>query len=649
MDHRANLYVVILTINCGIYALYVVIFFGWLHVAQIVLHLPSRIPGETAMTMHNPFFDTDQMSLAELRERIAADHELSVYKRRDIASACRSLADWFHLPETSIPASAPYIREKLERVHPTLINVTRRRVQNVRSLILGAMRHLTINTKLAPASAKLSPEWQALYDLLSGDIYRKSELSRFMRYCSKQSVLPADISDAVSDRYLVALEAESLIKHPRVRHQSTCRVWNQMVEKHRCAGWPLVTLTVPRYEDRLYAINWSLISDEVKADIDAYLDHLSSKDLFSKGLKKPFAPVSINTVRGQLHRYISALHYEAVDIHRAKSLKELVTPPMFELGISWLLKRNKGETSRHIGEIAWSVRCYAVKYCDPSEEDVAFFAEHMPKLRLSHDGLSEKNMACMHQFDDPKTVLRFLTLPQVLWDRARSMSKTVEQGTARKDAHLLVQSAVAIEILQFAPMRIRNLNMLRLDQHLIWHGKCLRIFVPMEEVKNKVALDYLLPEATTERVKRYVDDWRMMFTPGASSYLFPGRKAGAKDCSALRKQISRALWDHAAISLTPHQFRHAAAKLLLDRLPGHYAVVRKLLGHKALKTTFSHYSGAETQKAIELYGEVITKTRRDGVAQAFREQKQNPRRHEDLFVDPLTLMGKPRGVRNEQD
>ncbi|MDV7201739.1 site-specific integrase, partial [Roseovarius sp. 10] len=267
----------------------------------------------------------------------------------------------------------------------------------------------------------------------------------------------------------------------------------------------------------------------------------------------------------------------------------------------------------------------------------------MPKLRLSHDGLSEKNAASMHQFDDPKAVLRFLTLPQVLWDRALSMSKTVENRSVRKDAHLLIQAAVAIEILQFAPMRIRNLNALRLDQHFIWHGKCLRIVVPMEEVKNKVGLDFLLPEATTERVKRYIDDWRMMFTPGASPYLFPGRKGAAKDCSALRKLITNTLWSHAAIRLTPHQFRHAAAKLLLDRLPGHYEVVRKLLGHKALTTTYAHYAGAETQKAIELYGEVITKTRRDGVAEAFRAQKQNPKRHEDLFMDPLALMGKPKG------
>ena len=595
------------------------------------------------MTMHNPFFDADQMSLADVIAHIEADHELPVYRRRDMVSACRSLAEWFHLPETSIPASAPYIREKLERVHPTLINVTRRRVQNVRSLILGAMRHLKINTKLAPASAKLTAEWQMLYDILKGDTYRKSELSRFMRYCSNQGIAPGSVSDVVSDGYLSALEAESLIKNPRVRHQSTCRVWNQMVEKHREAGWPQVTLNVPRYDDRLYAIDWSLVSDPVRADIDAYLDHLASKDVFSKGLKKPFALTSVETVYGHLHRYISALSYKGVDVGSAQSFRDLVTPTMFESGISWLLERNGGETSKHIGEIAWSVRCYAVKHCDPSDEAVAFFAEHMPKLRLSHDGLSEKNAASMHQFDDPKAVLRFLTLPQVLWDRALAISKTVEQGTVRKQSHLLIQAATAIELLQYAPMRIRNLNALRLDQHFIWDGKCLRIIVPMEEVKNKVALDFLLPEATTERVKRYIDDWRMMFTPGASPYLFPGRKGAAKDCSALRKLITNTLWSHAAIRLTPHQFRHAAAKLLLDRLPGHYEVVRKLLGHKALTTTYAHYAGAETQKAIELYGEVITKTRRDGVAEAFRAQKQNPKRHEDLFMDPLALMGKPKG------
>ena len=60
-------------------------------------------------------------------------------------------------------------------------------------------------------------------------------------------------------------------------------------------------------------------------------------------------------------------------------------------------------------------------------------------------------------------------------------------------------------------------------------------------------------------------------------------------------RLRNTLWNEAGIRLTPHQFRHAAAKILLDAKPGHYEVVRKVLGHKSLTTTYSHYAGAETQ------------------------------------------------------
>jgi hypothetical protein len=70
-------------------------------------------------------------------------------------------------------------------------------------------------------------------------------------------------------------------------------------------------------------------------------------------------------------------------------------------------------------------------------------------------------------------------------------AKTVESDTPRQEAQLLVQSAVAIEILQFAPVRIDNLNHLRLDQHLVWQGARLRLVIPAAEVKNSQALDFL--------------------------------------------------------------------------------------------------------------------------------------------------------------
>jgi site-specific recombinase XerD len=603
------------------------------------------------MTAHAPIYDPNLPSLADLRCQIEARHDLPLLRRRHMASAIRTLAGWFNLPEENVPASAKFIREKLERVHAITASVSPRRIQNVRSLVLAAMRAAGVSTKLAPYASPFSAEWQCLWDLLDGDTYAKTELSRFLRFCSAQGIAPGAVNDTVSAQFLAAIEAESLLVKPKTRHQSMCRVWNRMMETHAGSGWPQVHLTVPRYEQRLYRIGADKVSAGVAADVEAYLTHLRGTDIFS-GLPKPFRPKSVKAVDGHLWRYLSALHHAGVDLSGVPSFDALLTPELVKRGMRWFLGRNDGKPSKHIGEIAWALRCYAVKYREPSTETATFFAEVLPKLRQQQTGLSEKNITAMAQFDDPLAVERFLLLPQRLWDLALAKTKTVEGRTLRQEAHLLVQSAVAIEILQFAPVRIENLNHLRLDQHLVWQGAKLRLVIPAAEVKNSQALDFLLPEATSARVQRYIKDWRCLFLPKSNPYLFPGRDGKAKDQAALRKQIEKTLWDHAALRLTPHQFRHAAAKILLDARPGFYEVLRKLLGHKSMMTTYSHYTGAETQAAVELYGDIISDHRRTGVARGM-PRAPNPTRKPttsratgtDLFLEPLSLVGKPGRVK----
>lgn len=594
------------------------------------------------MIAQAPTYDPALPSLAELRRRIEARHDLPLLRRRDMASAIRTLAGWFNLPEENVPASAKYIRERLERVHAISASVSPRRIQNVRSLVLAAMREVGISTKLASYAAPFSAEWQRLWDLLGADTYAKTELSRFFRFCSVQGIAPAAVTDVASAEFLAAIDAESLIAKPKTRHQSMCRVWNRLMEQHATSGWPQVRLTVPRYEERIYRVDAEEVSAAVGTDIAAYLDHLRGTDVFA-GLPKPFRPKSVAAVEGHLWRYLSALHHSGADLRDAPSFDALLSPDLVKQGLRWHLERNGGKTSKHIGEIAWALRCYAVKYRTPTPETAAFFADVLPKLRQQRTGLSEKNLAAMAQFDDPAAVERFLLLPQRLWDLALAKTKTVEDRTPRQEAHLLVQSAVAIEILQFAPMRIENLNHLRLDQHLVWQGGRLRLVIPAAEVKNSQALDFLLTEATSARIARYIADWRTLFLPKANPYLFPGRAGKAKDQGALRKQIEKTLWDHAALRLTPHQFRHAVAKILLDARPGFYEVVRKLLGHKSMVTTYSHYAGAETQAAVELYADVITDHRRKGVArrlpQAANRAAARPT-GSDLFLEPLSLVGK---------
>jgi site-specific recombinase XerD len=63
------------------------------------------------------------------------------------------------------------------------------------------------------------------------------------------------------------------------------------------------------------------------------------------------------------------------------------------------------------------------------------------------------------------------------------------------------------------------------------------------------------------------------------------------------------------LDMPAHRFRHAVGKIFLDQNPGHYEVVRQLLGHKDIKTTIAFYSGAETASAARHYARTIIRIR----------------------------------------
>ena len=167
-------------------------------------------------------------------------------------------------------------------------------------------------------------------------------------------------------------------------------------------------------------------------------------------------------------------------------------------------------------------------------------------------------------------------------------------------------------------------------------GRSEETIDPPDEVKNNEQLDFLLPEYISARIHDYMKTWRPLFFPKPNPYLFPGRNGLPKEISALRRQITATLFKHTGIRLTPHQFRHAAAKILLDQKPGHYEVVRKVLGHKDITTTYEQYAGAETQSALDLYDTTILDIKEDRLTAT---AIQGTNMAEQAFLDPLNPFG----------
>jgi len=559
----------------------------------------------------NPFADPAALTLADLIEAIGDHPDCSPRERRELRSALCSLAKWFGLPPSTVPANLQYIRQRLTRFHPAEAGISERRLQNVRSLVMKAFRHTGLPAAPSSYLCPLTAEWQELYDRVTNQ-YARWGLSRLMRYCSAQGIAPADLTDAVLDRFKSALAEESLVAHPRRDHQTACRLWNKMREE--IDGWPDIDVIVPRFQET-YGADLSRCHPKLAQEIGLYLERLKRADpLDAEGPSRPFRPASLRATRSNIARYLGALEQTGEDITRFRSLAEIVDFEVFKTAVRWFWARNGEKPTKALESIAWTVRCIAIKWCQVPDADAERYKASIRKLRVEQQGLSAKNDALLRRFDDPDLVARYVNLPQMLWDEAE---RRHNQLGAHRTA-LLAQTAVAVEILLLAPMRAKNLVELDLDAHLVWlqpggEGG-VQISIPADAVKNRAKLNFELPFEAVQRLKVYLERHRPILMRGENRYLFPGRHGNHKDQSCLSRQITKGIWRHAGIRITPHQFRHIAAKLLLDRCPGAYELVRKLLGHKQTSTAYEHYSGREAKAAGQLYTDIVLGLRIEGNA-----------------------------------
>ena len=87
-----------------------------------------------------------------------------------------------------------------------------------------------------------------------------------------------------------------------------------------------------------------------------------------------------------------------------------------------------------------------------------------------------------------------------------------------------------------------------------------------------------------------------------------GRARGdfsAQETDAILRRVEQRLgWP-----VNAHLFRHISAKLYLDRRPGEYGVVSRVLNHQSVTTTMRAYTGAEIASAVSHFQSVVADLR----------------------------------------
>lgn len=552
-------------------------------------------------TARKTFLPKPRLTLADVEAAIRADEKLPLRKRQEVTSALRTLAKALDQPANNVQADPFYWRDRLAHFGPAKIGLSVGRWRNVQSLARFALDY----TGCSPVGRRQEPlaaEWTEALALLAEEGLRRG-LATLARYCSGEGILPGEVNDDAVRDFLKFLEATRLSKRFRSVHRTACLSWNRAVET--VSGWPKQKVSVPNNKTD-YIVPWETFPDSLRTDLEAYLNHLSGTNLLMRRAFKPLKPGSIRTRRRQMHEFLSGLVRRGHDAAALKTLKDVVTVDTVEKGLEFFLdpSRPRGPARKHASDIAYVLAAIAkhwVKVDLAHQEELKGFCRNLKVERT----MTDKNRTRLRPFDDPEVARAFVALPQrIVADVTKPKSKAKAKRSLRKKA-LAIQTALAIELSIMVPMRRENLVNIEIGRHLLRTRKGFDLSIPAREVKNDVDIDAVLPARTVAILNLYMERHRPALMKEPSNWLFPGAGSGPKEAAGFGKQISSCIKRELGLEVNPHLFRHICAKIILDRQPGAYGLVRSVLGHKDVNSTTTYYAGMERAAAVKHYDAVI--------------------------------------------
>jgi len=561
-------------------------------------------------------------TLAEAIDQIVSDDQLAPTRRRDLRSALTAMAKAVGRPPEQVPASHRWLRNRLEGFHPHHMDFSAKRWSNIKSDVSFAFRHLGLVDAKRPHLAPFLPQWQALMDRIYVDRMRWN-LSRFMHFCSAVGVGPDAVSDAVMDRFRFSLVEESFVKNPDWTTKYAVKLWNQAVDT--IPDWPQQRLTTTN-DRKDYALPFATFPASFQADVDHFIVRVSGHDLMAEdGPLRPFAPDTIRHRQAQIRRFATALVERGHAIDAIVDLGYLVKLDHFRDALRFHLDRNGGQTSGAIHGLARTMISIAAHHSKVDAEQLTELKKIGRRLATERGGLSEQNRERLRQFDDDRSIGLLLTMPR------RLMAEADRRPKGDRQAAVLAQIAVAVELLLMCPIRLRNLASLRIDRHFHFsrsarNGVC-HLVIDRTEVKNRQDLEVELLADSVKLLRRYLDHYQTRLAPVANSFLFPGRTGQThKRQHILSQQISKHVFRLTGLAVNTHLFRHIAAKLYLDAHPGAYEVVRRVLGHKSMETTTQAYTGLESMAAARHFdNEILALRDRTGFAGRRLRRRKKPK------------------------
>lgn len=555
--------------------------------------------------------NSTRRTLQDLITLVESDDDLTQQRKRNLCSSIRKFAE---LVGGSLTISATFqvIRKLINETDISGRALSSSRWSNIRSDLTFVLRRYGAPTR-APLRKTLSPAWSAIRDLLDEIERLRRGLSSFIHWCNRMGYAPTDVRDEVFAEFFDHLKNGTVKKKPKSTYQNACKLWNDAAGLF--AEWPQITVTVPCYR-KMISLPWDAFPNSFVQDIDDYERFMGSEDLTSEHcVGVPRKASTLEHHRKQIRRWSSALIHDGFPLDELVDLSVLVRPNNFLRAMRYYVEdwtnddpgdaaSDNDQLKPSYFEMAATIVVVAKEYVRLNDDDLEVITQYRNRLKCRKKGFTIKNKDRLRPLLSPRNQLRFLSLADKLIKLAMQKGQTPR-------AALLYQKALVHELLLNAPMRFGNLVGLHIQRHIkrVENGRSVRVFItiPEFEVKNGEYLEYELPAHVVRLLDTYLEAYRPILQIGEDAgWLFPGAKEGRhKHAVTLRGQLCNTVKKYTGLTVNPHFYRHVAAFFDLQKNPGDYESVRRLLAHKSVDTTMTFYAEFDTLAARRLYTDRI--------------------------------------------
>ena len=242
-------------------------------------------------------------TLATVLAALERDGALSETRLRDLRSAVKRVAVLLGNEPGAVALDLSVISAQLATISPIAVGMTVKRLTNIRSDFLAAVKSRVIPNKIEVKNT-LSPAWADLFNRLSG---RRAHigLSRFARYATSRGIEPGEINDTVIDKFIAAVREGSLHQNPRVLHRQVTLIWNEAARDRRLG---LQSVRIASFRGPPKRIDWSRLPVSLRREVDNYLGWAGRSDPFAADARqRALAPGTLRLRRDYIHAAVSAL------------------------------------------------------------------------------------------------------------------------------------------------------------------------------------------------------------------------------------------------------------------------------------------------------------------------------------------------------